>query len=152
VDQFQQQQQQRKQFHLLVQPEDSQVFETPENTNKRLELAVQETLELQRSNKVQEAIRAYLRILLVDPHQLDAMHLLGVAFYQQNDFVRAEKLLTQAIQVAETKQMTSGLYFANRGSLYEATGKVEQALRDVSFCFFISDSSFIRILMLTTLL
>jgi tetratricopeptide (TPR) repeat protein len=58
---------------------------------------MQEALALQQAGDIAGAIARYQSVLADDAENFDALHMLGVAFYQQHDLTRAEESLRHAI-------------------------------------------------------
>ena len=56
-----------------------------------------------------EAVRLYGTILATNPHDADALHLLGVASDAQGNPARAVGLISQALAIRETASFRSNL-------------------------------------------
>src|SRR5437764_1298980 len=56
-----------------------------------------QALELQKAGDLSAAMTAYERVLTAAPDDFDALHMLGVIYYQRHAFDRAEALLRKAI-------------------------------------------------------
>jgi tetratricopeptide (TPR) repeat protein len=57
---------------------------------------LQRALAAQQGGRTRDAIRDYLTVLAEDPENFDAMHMLGVAYYQRGDYEHAHPLLLRA--------------------------------------------------------
>jgi tetratricopeptide (TPR) repeat protein len=66
--------------------------------SERLAL-MREAIAAQQEGRLHEAIPRYQRVLDEEPANFDALHMLGVAYYQLNHLDRAELLMQQAIAV-----------------------------------------------------
>lgn len=88
-----------------------------------LQTNLQKAFELQQSNQVDAAITLFDDILIKNPDQPDALHGLGLAYAQKQDFTRAIEYFKQAIAI----QPTIAPYHNNLGNAYKAVGKFEPA-------------------------
>src|SRR4051812_17386748 len=61
--------------------------------------ALQVAMQCHRNGRLAEARQQYEQLLMVDPGNADALHLLGLVAYQTGDSIAAEKLIRQAIAV-----------------------------------------------------
>lgn len=71
-----------------------------------------------------EAASEYQAVLRSDPHNPDALHLLGLIKHQAGDNARAIELITQAIE----RQPQSAEFCANLGRIYSLTGRMPEAV------------------------
>lgn len=85
-----------------------------------------EALRLHQKGALGEAQGLYEKILSIDAHHCDALHLAGVALYQHGDYDRAERRIRQAIEC--NGQMAS--YHANLGLVLEAKKQRAAAQRE----------------------
>ncbi len=60
--------------------------------------AIQHGLQLHTSGQLQQAIDVYQKILTIEANNTEVLHLLGVAYAQQQDYTQAETYILQAIQ------------------------------------------------------
>ncbi len=80
-------------------------------------------IELHQNGAFEQAARIYQNILARDPHQADALHLLGLLAYQKKDPHRAIELISQAIAV----NPNVAAFYSNLAEAYRATGQLERA-------------------------
>ena len=71
-----------------------------------------------------QATRLYQRLLTREPNHPDALHLLGVAAYQQKDAARAVELIGRAVAV----RPTVAIFHANLAEAYRALGQLDRAI------------------------
>jgi predicted O-linked N-acetylglucosamine transferase (SPINDLY family) len=83
-------------------------------------------LNHQRSGRYPEAERACGEILAIAPHQADALHLLGMVRYLQNDLVLAERLMRRSLELRDD----IASYHSNLAEVYRATGRFNQAIAE----------------------
>ncbi len=76
-----------------------------------------------RGGQPQAAARLYRRILDLDPHQADALHLLGVVALQSGRLHEAVELITRAI----AENGTVPAFYNNLGSAFLALGQRQEA-------------------------
>jgi tetratricopeptide (TPR) repeat protein len=74
--------------------------------------------------RLDQAARLYQAVLADQPHQADALHLLGVVAYQQGDYQYACTLIGKAIAV----QPGVASYHSNLAEVYRAAGQLDRAL------------------------
>lgn len=75
-----------------------------------------------KAGALQEAAKAYVKVLRYKPDHADSLHLLGVVAYQQENYTRAIDLIQQAIKLRSNKAS----YFNNLGNaLKDADRKAE---------------------------
>jgi tetratricopeptide (TPR) repeat protein len=80
-------------------------------------------IALHQSGALEQAARIYQTILERDPHQADALHLLGLVAYQKKDPHRAIGLISQAIAV----NPNVAAFYSNLAEAYRGTGQLERA-------------------------
>lgn len=80
-------------------------------------------LTFHQGGKLIEARASYRRILKLIPNQPDALHMLGVAEFQEKNFGEAIRLISQAIKLKND----SHLMHFNLGNALRAAGKLEEA-------------------------
>lgn len=56
-------------------------------------------LDLHKLGKLQEARKLYEKVLLEQPHNFDALHLLGVTFFQEKNAAKAVQFILKALEV-----------------------------------------------------
>ena len=88
-------------------------------------MSIELALEHHRSGRLDEAERAYRQVLAQEPHNVDALHFLGVLAYQRNDYARARELITQAL----SRNPGNAGAHNNLGNVLNAQGKLDEALR-----------------------
>ena len=62
-----------------------------------IEKIIELGLALQRDGKLFEAERTYYKVLEIEPKQADAIHLLGMVAFQNQDYEKAIELINEAI-------------------------------------------------------
>jgi tetratricopeptide (TPR) repeat protein len=77
--------------------------------------------------KILEAKEIYNNILEQDPNNSDALHLLGLINYQQNDYDQAIKYIKNAIELKST-----AIYHGNLAMTYNAKGDKKEAEKHFS--------------------
>jgi tetratricopeptide (TPR) repeat protein len=77
-----------------------------------------------RADRLAEAATAYTAILIRQPRNSDALHLLGAVARQQGDLDKSARLLTQAIAL----DPTNALYHQNLGCTLQALGHHSEAI------------------------
>lgn len=80
-------------------------------------------IALHQRNALEEAARAYQDILVHDPRQADALHLLGVIAHQRGDSAQAVQLINRAIGLSPS----AAPYHANLAEAYRVLGQLERA-------------------------
>lgn len=85
-----------------------------------------EALRLHQKGALGEAQGLYEKILSIDAHHCDALHLSGVALYQRGDYENAERHIRKAI--ARDERVAS--YHANLGLVLEAKAQRAAAQRE----------------------
>ena len=83
-------------------------------------------LNHQRSGRFPEAERACGEILAIAPHHADALHLLGMIRYLQNDLVLAERLMRRSIELCDDVAS----YHGNLAEVCRAAGHFEKAIAE----------------------
>lgn len=97
---------------------------TPAADPAQLQALLQETLALHQQGRLAEARAGYERILALQPHHADALHLLGVATLQGGDAATAVTLIDQAIALCPTNPE----FHLNQAIALRAQGRLEAAL------------------------
>jgi protein O-GlcNAc transferase len=87
-------------------------------------VALRNAFELHQAGRTEQAVPLYRSILRAEPEHFDALHLLGVAEYQQGDHAVAIDLLTQATRV----NPRSAPALNNLGNALRAIGRNHEAL------------------------
>jgi tetratricopeptide (TPR) repeat protein len=100
---------------------------TPEEATA-VDKAMQTGLELHQRNLLSDAERLYGGVLKLVPHHFDALHLLGVARYQQGDAAAAMTLIDAALQV-EPKSPEA---LNSRGRILIEIGRLDEALTSLN--------------------
>lgn len=77
------------------------------------------------AGRLDEAAKAYLEILSIEPHHFDATHLLGVVALQQGRFDAAQHLINVALSINPYDVAAMG----NLGTSYLRGGQLESALQ-----------------------
>ena len=85
---------------------------------------LQQALQLHQSGRLRQALPLYQRILDASPAHFDALHLLGVAYYQLGDLERAAGLVARAVQVDANNPHA----WSNRGNIERELGRADLAL------------------------
>lgn len=67
---------------------------------KKPDLTIQKVQELHKAGKLDEAREGYIRLLKDNPHDVAAMHLMGVLLAEQGDLDRAKEYLQKAITLS----------------------------------------------------
>src|SRR6516162_8959174 len=75
------------------------------------------------NGQLEEAARAYERILARDAANADALHLRGVLAYQQRDLPYAVELIGRAIALSPG----NAAYHCNLGEVHRALGQLDRA-------------------------
>lgn len=79
--------------------------------------------ELHQNNKLDEAEKFYLEVLEDNPQNFDANNLLGLLYFQKNDFENAKTYIKNAINIKNDP------YFCdNLGRVYTKTGEYKNAI------------------------
>lgn len=88
-----------------------------------LETKVQEAIRLHQIGKIGVAKKRYEQILKVNPNHFDALHMLGVAHFDQGNYQSATKLITQAVQIYQG----SAIAYFNLANAWLAQGDMDKA-------------------------
>ncbi len=97
---------------------------TPSSTVFAKQL-LEEAITHHRAGRLSQAETCYQKILAQDPAHADALHLLGLAAYQQGRYDRALVCITKAIQ----RDATKPLYFYNQGLVHHKLNQLHEAER-----------------------
>ncbi|MGC1229236.1 MAG: tetratricopeptide repeat-containing glycosyltransferase family protein [Candidatus Sulfotelmatobacter sp.] len=76
-----------------------------------------------RAGRVEQAQQLYWRILAIDAHHADSLHLLGMVAYQARRFEDAVALIRKAIAICGT----AAAYRSNLGTVLQSQGKLDEA-------------------------
>lgn len=95
-------------------------------TRESIPLLLTRAAEQHQGGRCGEAAELYQQVLAADPHQPDALHLLGVVWFQQGKLREACQQIRRAIQ---QRPVTSG-YHVNLARVHRALGEWAEA-RDV---------------------
>ena len=83
--------------------------------------------------QIAEARDLYLRALALDPHQIDALHLLGVLALENGQPQEAVQLINRAIaelqHLGRARDQATFIIYANLGNALSATGQWDEAER-----------------------
>jgi Flp pilus assembly protein TadD len=93
--------------------------------------ALMSAVRCQQAGQLQEAANIYRQIVAIDPSNVDAWHLLGVAACQVGELDLAVKCITRAIQLAPNyadAHNSLGLVLKELGRLDEATASCRRAV------------------------
>ena len=82
-------------------------------------------LRYHREGNLDDAKCLYQRVLGMEPQNADALHLLGLIVYQEEQYEIAVRLITQAIQIDSTKPS----FCTNLGNVLQKQGKLEESIR-----------------------
>ncbi|HET6514377.1 MAG TPA: FkbM family methyltransferase [Thermodesulfovibrionales bacterium] len=91
---------------------------------KDVERRLHRALEYHRSGQIEEAQSCYRAILAVEPNHPDALHLLGMAFYQMGNHIEAEELIRKAIGL----DGKAAFFHLNLGNVLKEQGKNYDAI------------------------
>lgn len=97
-----------------------------------LKQALEHAIQLQRGGRVGEAELAYRAILNADPHQVDALHFLGLLRYRAGFPDEGLKLVQQAVELSpdySDAQSNLGNLLRAEGRLAQAVGAYQEAIR-----------------------
>lgn len=92
---------------------------------QRLARSLNDAMECHRRGQLAEAERLYRQILRRAPGYADALHLCGMAAFQQGDAARGASMVEQAV----ARMPQSGAYRYTLGEIRRAQGQLEVALR-----------------------
>jgi len=82
-------------------------------------------LRYHREGNLDDAKCLYQRVLGMEPQNADALHLLGLIVYQEEQYEIAVRLITQAIQIDSTKPS----FCTNLGNVLQKQGKLEESIQ-----------------------
>jgi tetratricopeptide (TPR) repeat protein len=85
---------------------------------------LQAAFQLHQCGRVQDAARLYQAVLARNPNHADALHLLGVAAYQQDQHQQAAELIGRAIAL----RPAAATYYANLAEVWRASGQFVKAV------------------------
>lgn len=98
---------------------------------RELARLLQDGVRFHQEGRWQRADACYRRILALDPHQPDALHLAGLIAHQQGDATAAEELIRRAIAAQPTRAAyvnSLGVVLLERGDATAASEAFQQAL------------------------
>ena len=81
-------------------------------------------LKHHRAGRLGEAERVYRRILELNPHHADSLHLLGMVAFQTGNCEAAAELISRAI----LQNGEDAMYFSNLGNVLQTQGRLEAAV------------------------
>lgn len=84
-------------------------------------------LELHKLGRLAEAKAIYQEVLVCDPRNADANHLMGALYHAEKNYLKALSLVNQAIDVIKTAQ-----YLNTRGMIFVDMGRPNEAISDLS--------------------
>jgi tetratricopeptide (TPR) repeat protein len=99
----------------------------PKGLGKLLNHKFDQALSAHQKGQLSAAKAAYSDILKMQPHNPDAMHLLGLVYHHEKQNAQALKWISQAIDIAP--QVPD--FLSNRGLVYCALKEYDLALRDL---------------------
>lgn len=91
-----------------------------------------QAIDLHARGELDAAAALYLQIILAEPQNFDALHMLGVYSFQTGDLASAHNLLTQALRIRPDEPLAHVHHAAvlqSQGRLEEALLAIQQALR-----------------------
>ena len=77
-----------------------------------------------RAGRLGEAERVYRRVLQLNPHHADSLHLLGMVAFQTGNCDAAAELISRAI----LQNGEDAMYFSNLGNVLQTQGRLEAAV------------------------
>lgn len=86
-------------------------------------------MQRHQQGQLQAAAELYQRVLAYSPKQADALHLLGMTYYEQGDFRQAKTLIHQALQQSSQPLFlyNLSLVLTSMGELFEAQQRLTEA-------------------------
>lgn len=97
-------------------------------TGNKTQAKLQQALTLHQQGQLARAKPLYEAVLKIDPHQADALHLLGVIALQSQDRAAAVRLITKAITIAPR----NASYHSNLGLAQKGLGQFDAALASLN--------------------
>lgn len=91
----------------------------------RIQAMQAKALQHHQAGRRNDAEDLYRKILEIDPHQADALHLLGVIAYQGKRYDEAIELIGQAIAIYPQ----GASYYSNLGNALRARGRLDEAVQ-----------------------
>ncbi|MEE4355510.1 MAG: tetratricopeptide repeat protein, partial [Desulfococcaceae bacterium] len=89
-----------------------------------VESDLQQAVSLHQENRFQEAEKLYRKIIAQIPDHADALHLLGLIFFQKGNSSKAVELICKAIE----KSPSNPIFYSNLGLAYKLQYKTDEAL------------------------
>ena len=87
-------------------------------------------IDLHQSGQLGAAVEQYRQVLGIEPHNPDALNLMGLAIHQQGQSVAALSWIRQALKA----QPENAYFWFNLGSVSKAAGELEQAVSAYREC------------------
>ena len=100
-------------------------------------MSLQAGLALHREGKLEQAQQTYEQILAVSPSNFDALHFMGVIFYQLGNYPKSVEIIGKALAV-DTKQAAAHI---NLGVALTGLGRIEEALLSFDRAIALKDGS-----------
>src|SRR5438105_226552 len=91
--------------------------------DQRIRQAIEAGVAHHHAGRLEQAEALYRQVLTQLPYQADALHLLGLIFYQRGDLEQAAQLVAQAVQYSPT---TADMR-ANLGLIYHTMNRLPEA-------------------------
>ncbi|RHY63382.1 hypothetical protein DYB38_006647, partial [Aphanomyces astaci] len=113
----------RRRMHIVVDPRDRNHLSRP-----TLQDMVQKTLALHEHGNVVAAKRGYARILAVESRHPDALHLYGLALYQERQYGLAMQYMQASLEVANV-----GFFHGNLGQVFRVLNDTINATHHVQY-------------------
>lgn len=99
--------------------------------------SLQAGLALHREGKLEQAQQTYEQILAVSPSNFDALHFMGVIFYQLGNYPKSVEVIGEALAV-DSKQAAAHI---NLGVALTGLGRIEEALASYDCAIALNDGS-----------
>ena len=94
-----------------------------EQLSVKLRQKIDKAIELHAKNELSLAKPLYKEILSLEPNQFDALHYLGVIYYQQGDFHEALALIERAVEIFPNHSVSQ----SNLGNVYQSLARLGDA-------------------------
>ena len=101
------------------------VAASSEGQQSRIQAMQERALEHHQAGRRNDAEDLYRKILEINPHHADALHLLGVIAYQGRRYDEAVELIRKAIAI----HPKGASYYSNLGNALRAQGQLDEALQ-----------------------
>jgi len=99
----------------------------PTKMKKSTKLTINNALQYHNEGKIKEAKDIYEQILIEEPLHFDALHLFGVAYYQQENYSMAIKFINKALRVIPDNAAA----LSNLGSALNDSGQFTEAVKNL---------------------